>query len=592
MELNPTIAGHSYMDRMARLLDRLARSTRGIGVRQVRLACGIVLFSYLVSHFLNHALGNISIEALANGVYFHTLFWQFLPVAIVFYVAVLVHSCLGIWALYQRREFRWKAIEPLQLALGLSVPALVASHVVGARLGQALFDHEKLYPQELYVFLVAAPYRAWLMSAVLIVAWVHGCIGLHFWFRMKAFYKRAAPFLLAIAVLLPTLALLGFYQAGRTVVADSDDPDWRINNLSRRQIGTPAQAQTLEAITDYFLIGYLGLVGFVLLARGARALNERRGGMIALSYGNGRTIRVPKGLSVLEASLRYNVPHASVCGGRARCSTCRIRVIGDCSGLPEPSQREAFVLARVGSSDPSIRLACQLRPVADLSFFQLFMAQTVSAHAHASQPARIGQERYLVSLFVDMRGSTQLAEKRLPFDTVFIVNRFLGAVSQAVIDNGGQPNQFIGDGMLALFGLATGQRNACRQALKAASAIAANVDELNQFLSHDLREPIRFGIGIHGGEVIVGDIGYRDHMVFTALGDAVNVAARLQDMTKTLACEAIVSEEIRITAGLAADDLPQQEVAIRGRAEPMIVRTIVDARALSAMVDGPAVVAA
>ena len=135
-------------------------------------------------------------------------------------------------------------------------------------------------------------------------------------------------------------------------------------------------------------------------------------------------------------------------------------------------------------------------------------------------------------------------------------------------------------------------KTACRQALKAASAIAANVDELNQFLSHDLREPIRFGIGIHGGEVIVGDIGYRDHMVFTALGDAVNVAARLQDMTKTLACEAIVSEEIRITAGVAADDLPQQEVAIRGRAEPMIVRVVAHAQILAAMVDGPAVAAA
>jgi adenylate cyclase len=314
--------------------------------------------------------------------------------------------------------------------------------------------------------------------------------------------------------------------------------------------------------------------------------------MIALSYGNGRTIRVPKGLSVLEASLRYSVPHASVCGGRARCSTCRIRVIGDCSGLPEPSQREAFVLSRVGTSDPSIRLACQLRPAADLSFFQLFTPHTVSADAHASQPSRIGQERYLVSLFVDMRGSTQLAEKRLPFDTVFIVNRFLGAVSQAVIDNGGQPNQFVGDGMLALFGLAAAPRNACRQALKAAAAIAANVDELNQFLSHDLREPIRFGIGIHGGEVIVGDIGYRDHMVFTALGDAVNVAARLQDMTKTLACEAIVSEEVYITAGLAADDLPQQEVAIRGRAEPMSVRVVANARTLSTIVDGQTVAAA
>ena len=78
--------------------------------------------------------------------------------------------------------------------------------------------------------------------------------------------------------------------------------------------------------------------------------------------------------------------------------------------------------------------------------------------------------------------------------------------------------------------------------------------------------------------MIVGDIGYRDHMVFTALGDAVNVAARLQDMTKNLSCEAVVSDEVRITAGLAADALPQQEVAIRGRNEPMIVRTVADAR--------------
>jgi adenylate cyclase len=580
------------MDRMARFNDRLARSIRGIGLRQVRFASGVVLFTYLVSHFLNHALGNISIEALASGVHLHTAFWQFLPVAVVFYSAIAIHTSLGIWALYQRREFRWKAIEPLQLLLGLSVPALAVFHIIGARLGQTLFHHEKLYPQELYAFLVAWPFRAWQISAVLIIAWVHGCIGLHFWLRMKAFYKRVAPLLLAIAVLIPTLALLGLYQAGRGVIAESDDPDWRINNLSPAQIGTPAQQQTLEAITDYFLIFYLGLIGVVLLAKGARALHERRGGMIALSYGNGRTIRVPKGLSVLEASLRYNVPHASVCGGRARCSTCRIRVIGDCSALPQPSQREAFVLARVGTSDPSIRLACQLRPAADLSFFQLFMPHTMSATAHASQPARIGQERYLVSLFVDMRGSTQLAEKRLPFDTVFIVNRFLGAVSQAVIESGGQPNQFIGDGMLALFGLTTSPRDACRQALRAAAAIAANVEELNQFLSHDLREPIRFGIGIHGGEVIVGDIGYRDHMVFTALGDAVNVAARLQDMTKTLACEAIVSEEVRITADIAADDLPQQQVAIRGRAEPMIVRTIANARALSAMVDAPAIAAA
>jgi adenylate cyclase len=565
---------------------------RGIGVRQIRLVCGLVLFAYLVSHFLNHALGNISMEALAVGLHYHILFWQFPPVGIVFYSAALLHAGLGIWALYQRREFRWKAIEPLQLVLGLSIPALIIAHIIGVRLGQALYGQEKLYPQVFYAYWVVWPFRGWQMFAVLLIAWIHGCIGLYFWLRMRAFFKRAAPLLLAAAVLVPTLAMLGLYQGGRSVVDDSESAEWRADNLSQRHLGTPPQQVVLDDIVDYSLIGYFGLLGLVLLARGARAIAERRGGMVSLSYGNGRTVRVPKGLSVLEASLRHHVPHASVCGGRARCSTCRIRVIGDCSLLPEPSQREAFVLNRVGAADPSIRLACQLRPETDLSFFQLFTPQTMSANAHASHPQRIGQERYLVSMFVDMRNSTQLAENQLPFDTVFIVNRFLAAVSQAVIECGGQPNQFIGDGLLALFGLSSGPQIACRGALRAAAMISANVEELNQFLKHDLREPIRFGIGIHGGEVIIGDIGYRDHMVFTALGDAVNVAARLQDMTKSLACEAIFSEEVHIAAGLSADGLPQQQVAIRGRTETMIVRTVLNVKTLSALVNDVEIAAA
>ncbi|TWB49897.1 adenylate/guanylate cyclase domain-containing protein [Bradyrhizobium sacchari] len=563
---------------------------RATSVRQVRLVCGIILFSYVVSHFLNHALGNISVDAMEAGVYYHTAFWQFLPVAIVFYTAALTHMGLGIYALYQRRQFRWRTIEPLQLLLGLSIPALVMAHVIGVRLGLTLYGHQKLYPQELYLFFSSN--RIWTMTILLIIAWIHGCIGIYFWLRLKPFFARAAPYLLAAAVLIPTLSLLGVYQGGRSVMLDADDGEWRTHHLTRRQLGSVAEANTLDRITFGLTAGYFGLLGLVLVARGARAWRERRGGMIALSYGNGKTVRVPKGLSVLEASLRHNVPHASVCGGRARCSTCRIRVIGDHGALPEPSQREAFVLARVGTADPSIRLACQLRPECDLSFFQLFTPHTHAADGQASTPARIGQERYLVSLFVDMRGSTQLAEKRLPFDTVFIVNRFLGAVSQAVIENGGQPNQFVGDGMLALFGLSADPQEACRQALKAAAGLAANIDELNQLLSHDLRQPIRFGIGIHGGEVIIGDIGYRDHIVFTALGDAVNVAARLQDMTKTLACEAIVSEEVRRTAGLADAALPQQEVAIRGRDEPMAVSVVADARELAALVDRGARVAA
>jgi adenylate cyclase len=128
--------------------------------------------------------------------------------------------------------------------------------------------------------------------------------------------------------------------------------------------------------------------------------------------------------------------------------------------------------------------------------------------------------------------------------------------------------------------------------LKAAGRISVYVEELNQFLKNDLREPIRFGIGIDGGEVIVGDIGYRDHMVFTALGDAVNVAARLQDMTKSLGCEALISDEVRATAGLPPDALPQKDVEIRGRTEPMVVRVVASAGALTALALDEAPVAA
>src|SRR5258708_31127907 len=145
---------------------------------------------------------------------------------------------------------------------------------------------------------------------------------------------------------------------------------------------------------------YLGLIGLARMGRGVRALNERRHGIITLSYGNGRTVRVPKGLSVLEASLRNNVPHASVCGGRARCSTCRIRVIGDCDHLPEPSKRKAFVLDRVGAGgDPAIRLACQLRPNTDLAFFQIFMPHLAAASLRHPRSLLIRHYLYIFIMF-------------------------------------------------------------------------------------------------------------------------------------------------------------------------------------------------
>ena len=558
------------MDRIGNLapLDLLS----GIGIRQIRITCGLILFSYLLSHFTNHALGNISFAAMEDGLDYHMRFWRDPVVATVFYTAAIVHWGLGLWALYERRQFRYPVPEVTQLVLGLSIPFLLVIHFVGVRLAAPLFGRDVYYPQVISSYWISRPVVHWIQFALLLVAWTHGCIGLYFWLRLRRFFSWAAPYLLAAAVLVPTLALLGLIQGAREVIALSANPEWRAIHMKPL---SAAQRELRDSIIAYSALTYAAVIGLIFAARGARLLWERRHGTVGLTYPDGRVVRVPRGMSVLEASLRYNIPHASVCGGKARCSTCRIRVRGDPRALPQPSHREAFVLERVGArNDPAIRLACQLRPVSDLAFWLIFPPQMNAAGVRRSVKVNSGEERYVVCMFVDMRRSTAMAEKRLPYDTMFFINRFLGAVAAAVEESGGRPNQFVGDGMLALFGLDCDRETACRRSLDAVTKIAANMAKLNQDLAGDLHEPIQYGIGINGGEVIIGDVGYRDQIVFTALGDAVNVAARLQDLTKTYACEAVVADEICRSAGASADDQSIRDAKIQGRNEPILVRLV------------------
>ena len=562
----------------------IATWLRGIGVRQVRLACGLVMFSYIFSHFFNHALGNFSYDTMEAWLRFHVWWWRIPVVNFALYAAATTHFLLGLWALYQRRHFRYTFIEITQLVFGLSIPLLIASHLGIVRLGGLLFGRDPpIYAPPLLAYWVARPYMVGVQFLLLTVAWTHACIGLYFWLRLKPFFKWAAPFLLAIAVLLPPLAMTGTHRGAHEVTERASEPQWRAEHV---KVTPPAQRSVIDEITlYYFPIFYGTAIVLVFAARGVRALLESRRGSITVSYPN-RRVRVPKGLSILEASLRFNVPHASVCGGRARCSTCRVRVVSDRSALPRPSGREAFVLARVGASaNPSIRLACQLRPQTDIAVIPVLPANVGADFVRNRSRVNIGEERYIVSMFVDMRGSTRLAEARLPFDIVFLINRFLEAASQAVIDAGGQPNQFVGDGLLALFGIDVDPATACRQAMRAASLVASNVEYMNHEFAGELQEPIQFGIGIHGGEVIIGDIGFRDHTVFTALGDAVNVAARLQDMTKTLNCMAVISEEVCRNAGIAPDRLTRADVSIRGRDQPMTVCTAADPTLLTSLLD-------
>ena len=553
-----------------------------LSVRRVRLATGLVLFAYATTHFTNHSLGNISVEAMEKGLVVQKLIWQSVLGGVVLYAALFTHMGLGIWVLYQRRQFRWTRLEATQFVLGLSIPFLLADHFFGTRVALTWFGLEKSYAQELFKFWVNSPGAGALQAAALLIVWIHGCIGVHFWLALKPSYPRFKNLLFAFAVLLPSLALLGYFQGGRRILIEANDPSWRAQHLTPAHVGTVDENARLIAVrsASLLLLAAIGVAAFG--ARAIRRWAEQRFGSIVLTYPD-RAIRAPRGLSVLEASLLNDVPHAHVCGGRGRCSTCRILVTSELARLPAASPSEQLVLDRIGA-EAGVRLACQLRPTSDIAFAPLLPPHATIADVRRRAPASSGEARYTVIMFVDMRGSSRLAEVRLPYDTVFIVNQFLNAVSSGVIAYGGEPNQILGDGLLALFGLKVRPDAACRQAALACAAIAANVEKLNQALAHDLNEPIRFGIGLHAGLIVAGEIGYERHAQFTVIGDAVNVAARLQDLTKPFGCEVLMSEEVYTRAGFASDDLPSHDVDARGREAQVKVRSATRAADLASLI--------
>ncbi len=560
-------------------------------VRRLRLASGVVLFSYIFLHFLNHSLGNISLEAMEQGARWAEMIWRSQIGTVLLYGAFAIHFSLAFWALYIRRHLRMGWIEAVRLSLGLLIPVLIVQHAVGIRLAWTLYDTHRIYRSTLYNQWLGASQIAGIRQvAVLGIAWLHGCIGLHLWLRVKRHYRQVAPFLLAFAVLLPTMALFGVLHGAQQVAEQIRlDPAWLAAMRKAAVLPDAAAAATLGNVVTWFWAGFAAALILVFIARGVRALAERRGGTVRIVYPDGRGVRIPKGLSVLDASRRAGIPHASVCGGRARCTTCRVRVLRGAESLAPPSPVETRALAPLGA-DRSVRLACQLKPIADISIWPLMPPAATMRDQDRLNVADSGAERFVAILFVDIRASTQLVESRLPYDVVFILNRFFEAVGSAIISAGGAPNQFIGDGMMAMFGTKTDAAEACRQALEAARLIDWHLAEMNRALANELQQPIGFGIGIHAGEVIIGTMGYREHSQMTAIGEAVHVASRLQDLTKEYHCQLVVSEVVGTLAGIPLGDFPRQDIRVRGLSAPLAIR-VIDSAAMLAHGEYPSLTA-
>jgi adenylate cyclase len=196
-----------------------------------------------------------------------------------------------------------------------------------------------------------------------------------------------------------------------------------------------------------------------------------------------------------------------------------------------------------------------------------------------------GVEREVAILFADLRGFTTFAEHRLPFDVVFVLNQYFAAMGDAVEHSGGYLDKFLGDGVMALFGLHGDPGRGCREALRAAVEMAAALDRLNESLAAALGEPLRIGIGLHVGAVIVGEMGSRQNRSLTAIGDAVNTASRLEALTKTYSSQIVLSDDVAERAGVDLRQFPETRVEIRGRTDPLVVRAIPHAADLAPILD-------
>jgi adenylate cyclase len=228
------------------------------------------------------------------------------------------------------------------------------------------------------------------------------------------------------------------------------------------------------------------------------------------------------------------------------------------------------VLRRI-AAPPSVRLACQLRPLTDLSVTPLLPASASAADAMERAEYQRSEERMVAVLFADMRGFTRLAESRLPYDVVFVLNRYREEMAHAIESAGGVVNEFVGDGVMALFGLDSDVQTGCKQAMAAARAMLDRLEHLNRTLAAELSEPLRIGIGIHAGPVILGEMGYTNLKGITVVGDVVNTASRLEEMTKRFGAQVVMSEDAATPLGDSVAAWQRQEVEVRGRLRTMTV---------------------
>ena len=557
-------------------------------VRKLRVWSGIILFFYAFTHLLNHSVNILSIEAgdYVNENYFDLL-WKNIVGTVLLYGSFVLHIFLGFYAVGTRKSFKMTAKEWTQIIFPILALLLLLQHVGAIAMATKIFDVDINYTL-LISLMIAEPAEVAagtiLFSLMTIFIWVHGAIGINtlLTFNMKSYSKYKSYFYL-IFYGVPILGVFGFWAALKEqsfiayAKALQGDESFIFSIIME---AIPQEAQpTIMAIEPLVMNNYPLIVLALIVIAIANVLRARFFGRIKIHYSNEKIVSVSKGTSVLEASRIAGIPHQSVCGGKARCTTCRIHVISHDGDLPVPTALEANAIERAGL-ESDVRLACQLKPTKDLTIIPLVNPEN-SLEGSTNRRALSGKEQETVVLFIDLRDFTKLSEKKLPYDVVYILNKYYSVCGKIIEEQGGRLDKFIGDGIMAIFDSSSDANENCRNAVKSGVQISKDMKSLNNEMKVDFSEEIRFGMGIHSGDAIVGLMGYGKTFTETVVGDNVNVASRLEELSKNYKAELVLSKYVAEKANLNLKEFKRDTVKIRGRKGDLDILSIADAASIS-----------
>lgn len=282
-------------------------------------------------------------------------------------------------------------------------------------------------------------------------------------------------------------------------------------------------------------------------------------------------VQTQTGETVLAAALRAGIPHQHLCGGHARCSTCRIEIqqgVDDCTPMTDAERRIAQPLR----FHPALRLACQTVAEGSITVRRLVLdeqdAKLVDQRPRISSEgvSAAGEERELAILFADIRGFTTFSESLPPYDVVHVLNKYFHAVGQPIEQHGGYIDNYMGDGLMALFGLQDEKQDSpVLRALQAALGMLAAVDRLKPYLRAAFDQSFEIGIGIHYGNAVVGSVGAIGHERVTAIGDAVNLASRIESANKLFGTRLLLSADAYAQVAQRANVGGAHETALPGK---------------------------